>query len=783
MGEKTDFFLTAPAPSPYNENIFSKPIGRTRAMKLSFFKRTLCLILAALTVFSCLLCISPDVDAALATPKKGKQAANWKGWAQDDPRWYNTRLNRCKELSFYHAGCAVISFTKLLIQSGVKDTSFTPDKLNTWMKNNKGYTDKKNALASWSNLAKIDSRITWAETTWPTGNASARKAQLMKSIREGYYIIVGVNGGKHWVVVDNAASLKNGYPVIWDTAKGTKDPVDYNVNVDLFKRYGNIYNYHKYKVTNINYTLRYQANGGTGKMADTKVQYGVEKASSANKFTRKGYAFAGWTVFRTSDSKWYCKNKSGKAGWYTSKSIPKGYSKVVYNEGHHFAYVSKTDGDVIRLYAAWEPAYTIEYKANGGNGKMASDSAAVSGKFTLDENAFTRSGYEFSGWTVKRTSDGKWYYKNSKGTGKWYKEGKQAKGYTKAVFKDQASISKLATKSGQVLQFYAQWDAYYTVKYNANGGKGSMADTRVIIGEDTKTTKNLFTRDGYTFVGWNVYRKSDNKWYYQDLLKNRKWLTEKQASIPWEKTTYQNGTTVANTSSVAGDTVTFYAVWKKNTSSAKPAQTDPASTLSIQNAYLPPAKLAAKSAFTIGGTITSNYNISSVTVSVINSKTGKTMFSATAKPNAKSYSLYKLDSKMSFSKLAAGSYTIKITAKDSKGTKTLVNQGFTTQNATFSTSSMVYPSGTLKKGNAFTVRGVVTAASKIRSVELSVYTTDGVKKFAASAAPSAKSYNVYKLDSKMTFKGLPAGSYIYRVKVMDCNNVTKFVITKSFTVK
>lgn len=749
-------------------------------MKGNFLKRSLSLFLAVLTIFSCLLYISPEADAALETPRKGKQASNWKGWTQDDPRWYNVKLNRCKELSFYHAGCAIISYTKLLIQAGIKDTSFTPDKLNTWMKNNSGFTDKTNALADWEDLADIDSRITWAKTTWPTGKASARKAQLMQSIKEGYFIIVGVNSGKHWVVVDNAESLKRGYPVIWDTAKAADDPNTYNVNVDLFARYGNIYNYHKYKVTNISYTLRYMANGGTGKMANTKVQYGVEKPSSPNAFTRKGYAFAGWNIYRTSDGKWYCQNKSGKTGWYSPNAIPKGYTKVLYKEGHHFAYASKKQGETFSLYAVWTPAYTVQYKPNGGKGSMANDYAAVNGTFQLDANTFTRSGHVFSGWTLKRTSDNKWYCKNSKGTGKWYTEGKQAKGYTKAVFKDQASISKLATKAGQTLQFYAKWDPYYTVKYNANGGKGTMADTRVMIGKDTKATKNQFTREGYTFAGWNVYRASDKKWYYEDLLENRKWLTEKQASLIWQKTVYKNGTTVANTSSVPGDTVTFYAVWQKKPASSKP---EPASTLCVKNAILPPAKLAAKSAFTISGTVTSNYNITSVTASVVNKSTGKTMFSATATPNAKSYSLYNLDAKMAFSKLAAGSYTILVTATDTKGTKTLIKQDFTTANATFSSSSLVYPSGTLTKGKTFKVSGKVTANAKIKNVELSVHTTDGVKKFSASASPKVKTYDIYKLDSKMTFKSLPAGKYIFRVKVTDNNNVSKYLVSMSFTVK
>lgn len=637
-----------------------------------FFKRALSMMLAALTLCSCLSFLAPEVNAA-ETPKAGKQCDDYRGWAQDDPRWYNVNMNRSKEYTIYHYGCAIVSYTKLLIQAGVKNTSFTPDKTNDWMRDNNGFTSKTSLLAYWKNMANIDSRVTWAGTSWPTGSAANRKAELMKAIKAGYYIIVGVNGGGHWVVVDNATSLKKGYPVIWDTAKGCSNPAKSNVNRDLFKVYGNIYNFHKYKVTNITYSLQYMANGGSGKMANTKVTYGVEKASSANAFTRTGYAFTGWYVYRTSDKKWYCQNSDGKTGWYTSSTIPSGYKKVLYKDKHHFAYATKKQGDVIRLYAVWSPLYGIKYNAGGGKGSMTGKTAAVSASVTLDTNKFTRSGYTFAGWKLKR-SDGKWYYKNASGTYKWYVAGKQAAGYTKAVCKDKATISKLA-KAGQIL--------------------------------------------------------------------------------------------------------TFYATWKKNATS----QTQPASTLAVKNTILPSGKIAAKSAVTISGVVTSNYTISSVTVSVINTKTGKTAFSATAKPNAKSYSFYNLDAKMTFSKLAAGSYVIRITATDSKGTKTLVNQKFTAVNATFSSSSMVYPTGTRTKGKPFQVGGTVTGAVTLKNVELSVYTIDGVKKFSASATPNAKKYNVFNLDSKMTFKSLPAGKYIYRVKVTDVNNVTKYMISTYFTVK
>ena len=45
--------------------------------------------------------------------------------------------------------------------------------------------------------------------------------------------------------------------------------------------------------------------------------------------------------------------------------------------------------------------------------------------------------------------------------------------------------------------------ATYTVKFNANGGSGTMADMTVNVGAHTALTENAFTRAGYEFIGWN----------------------------------------------------------------------------------------------------------------------------------------------------------------------------------------------------------------------------------------------------------------------------------------
>ena len=41
-----------------------------------------------------------------------------------------------------------------------------------------------------------------------------------------------------------------------------------------------------------------------------------------------------------------------------------------------------------------------------------------------------------------------------------------------------------------------------------------MADTKVVYGTSTAIRQNAFSRDGYTFGGWNAYRMSDNSWLY-----------------------------------------------------------------------------------------------------------------------------------------------------------------------------------------------------------------------------------------------------------------------------
>ena len=60
------------------------------------------------------------------------------------------------------------------------------------------------------------------------------------------------------------------------------------------------------------------------------------------------------------------------------------------------------------------------------------------------------------------------------------------------------------TPSGAIT-LYAQWTANsFTVNFNANGATGSMAAQGFVYDVAQNLTANSFTREGYTFTGWNT---------------------------------------------------------------------------------------------------------------------------------------------------------------------------------------------------------------------------------------------------------------------------------------
>ena len=106
-------------------------------------------------------------------------------------------------------------------------------------------------------------------------------------------------------------------------------------------------------------------------------------------------------------------------------------------------------------------------------------------KTIFPKNTFTKTGYTFNGWNVKRNSDNKWHVSS---VGWLTEEEIKANGYTKNLYEDERNLtfdySWLRGYEGiSNYTFYANWRKNnLKIYYNANGGSIS-SDTYILISD------------------------------------------------------------------------------------------------------------------------------------------------------------------------------------------------------------------------------------------------------------------------------------------------------------
>lgn len=230
------------------------------------------------------------------------------------------------------------------------------------------------------------------------------------------------------------------------------------------------------------FTVRYNANGGKGTMEDQPFQYtGTENVYlNPNAFVCPGYRFLGWS------------ETSGKQG-------------VVYADQAKFLGVPANDGAIVTLYAQWQAysSVTIRYTAVPNdlgtvilNKENQTASAATEETGSPDPalqvivgaTATTVSGSVFEGWY------------DQYGTL-----------LSKAPNYKPRLVNGLYEGGSYVAYFHAQ---QYTLRFDANGGEGTMGDLTYTHGQDQSLTKCGFTRAGYDFLGWAT--AADGKVVYHD---------------------------------------------------------------------------------------------------------------------------------------------------------------------------------------------------------------------------------------------------------------------------
>ena len=378
---------------------------------------------------------------------------------------------------------------------------------------------------------------------------------------KSYTIVYDANGGSGTMeaqvagdeaVIAECAFTKTGYHFTgWECEGEELQPGD---TVEIEGEDGDVFTLVAQWEANT-FTVKFDANGGTGTTAPVTVTYGVSTPLTKNGFKNGELAFAGWIAYRTSDDKILT-----DVGWKTQEQIEEnGYPITIYKDGVKIAKTSAVDKDEIIMYAVWKKKiYTIQYNANGGTGSMPQTVVTIGVSTPTEKNQFTYGTRDFKGWTAYRESDKKWYTKSN---GWQTQKVIDDKGYEKAIYKNGVSVAATSSVPEDLVTFYAQWGPiHYTVQYNANGGTGTMANTVVTYGTSTALRKNAFKKSGYAFAGWTAYRAHDNKWY----TKSNGWQTQKVIDEKgYQKAIYKDQAAVSKTTSVDNDLVTVYAQWKK----------------------------------------------------------------------------------------------------------------------------------------------------------------------------------------------------------------------------
>lgn len=368
--------------------------------------------------------------------------------------------------------------------------------------------------------------------------------------------------------IPNGCYLDSSFGSSWHVGtNGIWEPGDwlnYKMGTTIVQADGSMffeYDYYPY-----DYTITYNLNGGINNNANPSaytVLYGVSFKAP----TRAGYTFIGW--YDENGNKVTGINEGCNATFSSADDL---YTKLA----------TRTTGNKT-LTARWEPIhYTVKYDANGGTGTMASQDITYTDIYDNMTNTtncqYTKNGYLFDGWYASRMYNGKLQYLyaiSSNGRGEWYDEGHQPSGYSLYKYSNGEKTGHVTTIDKDVITFHAQWKPItWTVKYDANGGSGTMADTTHKYMVSVQLNKNTFVRNGYTFNGWVVSRvrngktewlcgKTEGSWI-DSWISGAEWY-EKE-NIPSNRKLYHfaDSQVMYRSTYIDGDVITAHAQWQIN---------------------------------------------------------------------------------------------------------------------------------------------------------------------------------------------------------------------------
>jgi len=326
------------------------------------------------------------------------------------------------------------------------------------------------------------------------------------------------------------------------------------------------------------FTVTFNANGGTGTMANQTFVYGTSENLTKNNFKKNGYVFKEWS--------------------YTINSSPKTIA-----DGVDGSTITTVDGATVELKATWEKeVFDVTYNANNGtdevdvvNDLLTYDTANATGLGGNKE--FTKRGYVFTGWSL--TADNKnvistldvdtvnaiynnnktvyavwtpeeititFVYDNGQANGEetYYYNGSEQTfaeptktGYNfegwvldlegVEVPSKEISVDSLYDETVSTeITIYAVWSKdTIVVVYNANNNTGNT-EQGLTLTYDTANDTGLattteFIKTGYTFVGWSLNSGVNNDAVIEELdvaTVNNIYLQDGNVYAVWQANTY-----------------------------------------------------------------------------------------------------------------------------------------------------------------------------------------------------------------------------------------------------
>lgn len=270
---------------------------------------------------------------------------------------------------------------------------------------------------------------------------------------------VFVRYGETITIPNNAFTHDNEYARFqyWDTA-ADHTGTHYNVNTTFSATEPTGDTLQLYATWGMPTIVHFDANGGTGEMADMVIPYNDRIYAPMNQFVRANSSFYQWNA------------KPDNTGW----SYYQGSSYIYPRDSQNL------DGGEMTIYAIWSIGVTFEFDANGGVGEMEPFTVVSGSSAPLPPLEFTNEGYMFAFWNTESDGSGK-------------------------RFNDEEVYYANSNTDPDHITLYAIWGNPTTIVYDGNGAdSGSMDNHTLNYGDTINLDANQFVRDGYVFVGWNT---------------------------------------------------------------------------------------------------------------------------------------------------------------------------------------------------------------------------------------------------------------------------------------